>query len=399
MSYAASEGRWSPADLLGAPFEPCSRGPGGFGALAGGGLPFERATASAGAAADAHGMGDGLMRVLVTGGAGFIGSHLAEALLSRGDEVWVLDDLSTGRQANTASFSSNPRFHFVRGAVQDRGLLDPLVERVDEVYHLAASVGVGLVIGRPLQSILNNVLGAEAVLDAARWAGNRRVILFSSSEVYGKGNGKPLCESDDTTVGPSTVARWGYAAGKLVDEFLAIACHREHGLPVTVVRCFNTCGPRQISDYGMVIPRFIEQALDGAPITVYGDGKQTRCFSYVGDVVRGVLLLAGCPGADGEVFNIGTDQEVTILELAGRVRDMAGSVSRIEMVPYEKAYRGGFQDVPRRVPDLSKIGRIVGYRPEVGLAEMLERTIAHHRAARAAGPAAARERVRAQAAV
>lgn len=319
------------------------------------------------------------MRVLVTGGAGFIGSHLVESLLARGDEVWVLDNLSTGRLSNLSAHEKHPRLHFIEGTVCDPDIVFPIVERVDRIFHLAASVGVRLVVGRPLDSILNNVRGAEVILEAALAAGGKRVILFSSSEVYGKGNGRPLREADDTVIGPSTVTRWGYAAGKLVDEFLAIAYHGEHGLPVTVVRCFNTCGPRQVSDYGMVIPRFVEQALAGEPITVYGDGSQTRCFSYVGDVVRGVLLLADCREACGEVFNIGTDEEVTVLELAERVRLMSGSSSRIELVPYGEAYPQGFQDVPRRVPDLTKISCRVGYRAEVDLETLLERTIEYHR--------------------
>lgn len=322
------------------------------------------------------------MRVLVTGGAGFIGSHLVDALLGRGDEVCALDDLSTGRQSNIASFATNPRFRFVHGSCLDRDLVLALVERADRIYHLAASVGVRLVVSHPLHSILNNIRGAETILEAAHGSGGKPVILFSSSEVYGKGDGLPLRESDDTIIGPSTITRWGYAAGKLVDEFLAIAYHREHGLPVIVVRCFNTCGPRQLPDYGMVVPRFIEQAVSGEPITVYGDGSQTRCFSYVGDVVRGVLLLSGAPQPYGEVFNIGTDEEVTILELAWRVKQVSGSPSRIDLVPYDQAYPRGFQDLARRVPDLTKIQEHVGYRAEVGLDTLLARTIEHFKTAR-----------------
>jgi UDP-glucose 4-epimerase len=337
------------------------------------------------------------MRVLVTGGAGFIGSHLVEALLARGDEVRVLDNLSTGRLANLATFRDHPRLHFIEGSVCDPDVVRPLAESADQIFHLAASVGVRLVVARPLDSILNNVRGAETILEAALEAGGKPVILFSSSEVYGKGDGRPLRETDDAVIGPSTVARWGYAAGKLVDEFLAIAYHREHDLPVTVVRCFNTCGPRQVADYGMVMPRFIEQALAGEPITVYGDGTQTRCFSYVGDVVRGVLLLAGSAAARGEVFNIGTDEEVAILELAERVRRLSGSRSLIEMVPYEKAYPHGFQDVPRRVPDLSKIARRVSYHAEVDLDTLLAHTIEHQRTARASSFATSNGRVQARA--
>jgi len=321
-------------------------------------------------------------RVLVTGGAGFIGSNLVEALLARGDEVCALDDLSTGRLTNIASFASHPRFRFVQGSVLDPDLVLSLVDRAEEVFHLAASVGVRLIVSQPLHSIVNNVRGAENVLEAAHVAGGKPVILFSSSEVYGKGDGLPLRESDDTVIGPSSITRWGYAAGKLVDEFMAIAYHREHGLPVVIVRCFNTCGPRQLPDYGMVVPRFIGQALAGQPITVFGDGRQTRCFSYVGDVVRGVILLSVASDAFGEVFNIGTDEEVTILDLAERVRRLSGSRSRVEIVPYEKAYPHGFEDLSRRVPDLTKIRDRVGYRAEVDLDTLLARTIEHHAAQR-----------------
>jgi len=332
-----------------------------------------------------------LKKVLVTGGAGFIGSHLVEALLSRGEEVWAIDNLSTGRLVNIEPLLGNPKFHFTEGSVLDAAKIARLVEPMDQVFHLAASVGVRYVVDHPLTSLLNNIHGAERVLEAAR---ARRIptVLFSSSEVYGKGHGGPLQEDDDRILGATRFSRWGYAASKSVDEFLALAYHREHGLPIRLVRCFNTCGPRQIGSYGMVIPRFVEQALDGRDLTIYGDGTQTRCFSYVGDVVRGVLLLADHPKANGEVFNIGTDEEITVMQLAERIIAMTQSPSRVKLVAYEEAFGPGFEDMPRRVPDLSKIGTLVGYRPEVSLNVLLEMTIDHIRKERAGrkGPAALR---------
>lgn len=315
-----------------------------------------------------------MRKILVTGGAGFIGSHLCEALLKRGDEVQAFDNLSTGRLSNVSHLLDNPRFRFLEGSVLDTALTDRLVAEVDQVFHLAASVGVRYVVENPLLSLKNNIHGAESVLEAAA---RRRtpVVLFSSSEVYGKGHGGVLNEDDDRILGPTRFSRWGYAASKSVDEFLALAYHREAGVPVRLVRCFNTCGPRQVGAYGMVIPRLVEQALDGRSLTIYGDGSQSRCFSFVGDVVRGVLLLADHPAANGEVFNIGTDEEVTVLELAERIVARTGSASRVEFIPYEEAFGSGFEDMPRRVPDLGKIMSLVGYRPEVTLDQLLSMTI------------------------
>jgi UDP-glucose 4-epimerase len=321
---------------------------------------------------------DILKKILVTGGAGFIGSHLVEALLRRGHEVWALDNLSTGRLQNLSGLNRNARFHFVQGSVLDVDVTERLVDRVDEVYHLAASVGVRYVVDHPLTSLKNNIHGAEVVLDAVCRT-RKPIVIFSSSEIYGKGHGGPLREEDDRILGPTCFSRWGYAASKSVDEFLAFAYHREHGVPVRLVRCFNTCGPRQIGAYGMVIPRLVDQALDGRKLTIYGDGTQSRCFSYVGDVVRGVLMLADHPGATGDVFNIGTDEEVTITELAERIIEMTGSSSRIEYIPYEEAFGPGFEDMPRRVPDLGKIRDLVGYQPEMSLEGLLSHTIQHMR--------------------
>jgi UDP-glucose 4-epimerase len=317
------------------------------------------------------------MKALVTGGAGFIGSHLVDALVARGDTVIVLDDLSTGRVSNIEHHLAGGAVEFVRGSVSDEPVVADLMSRVDHVFHLAASVGVRRIVERPLESLLNNLTGAEVVLRAAHAAGVKKLVLFSSSEVYGKGDKRPLRESDDSVLGASSVTRWGYAASKAVDEFLALAYHRDMGLPVVVVRCFNTCGPRQVDAYGMVIPCFIHQALRGDPITVFGDGLQTRCFSYVGDVVRGVLLLADSPDTIGQVFNIGTDTEVTILELARRIVAATGSDSTLQLIPYDDVFEPPFEDVRHRVPDLAKIRRVAGYEPETDLDTLLKVTIEH----------------------
>jgi UDP-glucose 4-epimerase len=328
------------------------------------------------------------MRVLVTGGAGFIGSHLVDALLARGNEVWAVDDLSTGSLDNLKSAFGHSTFHFVEGSVMDPTVVGDLVPLVDEVYHLAAAVGVKFVLDNPLRSLLTNIRGTEVVLEAANQAGNKKVVLFSSSEVYGKGASIPFRESDDRLLGPTSVLRWSYAASKAVDEFLALGYYHERRLPVVVVRCFNTCGPRQSPHYGMVIPRFVERALADEPILVYGDGLQSRCFSSVHDVVRGVLMLADEPRAYGEVFNIGTMEEVSVGDLARRVKALTESNSKIEAVEYEAIYGSRFEDMQRRVPDLAKIHALVGYEPQVTLDELLRETIEHVRAQQAPAPMA-----------
>ena len=314
------------------------------------------------------------MKVLVTGGAGFIGSHLSEALLERGDEVWALDDLSTGRVENLRSFERHPRFRFLEGTVLDSSAVHGLVAQCDRVFHLAAAVGVKYVLENPLRSLLTNIRGTEVVLEACA-AHTRRVLVFSSSEVYGKGVSVPFAEGDDRVMGPTDKLRWSYACGKAVDECMAQAYWQQQQLPVTVVRCFNTCGPRQTGAYGMVIPNMVLRALRGEPILVYGDGGQSRCFSAVGDVVRGALLLADHKAAEGEIFNIGTDEEITVRGLAERVREKCGSDSAIETVPYEQIYGRSFEDMRRRVPDLRKIQRFVGYQPEVKLDQLLESVV------------------------
>ena len=314
------------------------------------------------------------MRVLVTGGAGFIGSHLSESLLERGHEVWALDDLSTGRLENLRTFERHPRFRFLEGNVMDLSLVRGLMAQCDQVFHLAAAVGVKYVLENPLRSLITNIRGTEVVLEASAEHG-RKVMLFSSSEVYGKGVNVPFREDDDRLMGPTHKLRWSYACGKAVDECLAMSYHQQRQLPVVVVRCFNTCGPRQSAAYGMVIPNMILRALRNETILVFGDGQQSRCFSSVSDVVRGAILLSESKAAEGDVFNVGSDEEITVHDLARKIRRICGSSSDIELVPYEQVYGHSFEDMRRRVPDLSKIARTVGYRPEVPLDQLLEITV------------------------
>ncbi len=314
------------------------------------------------------------MRILVTGGAGFIGSHLCEALLERGHEVWALDDLSTGRVENLRTFQRHPRFRFLEDTVMDQALVNGLVAQCDRVFHLAAAVGVKYVLENPLRSLITNIRGTESVLEACA-EHQRRVVLFSSSEVYGKGVSVPFSEDDDRLMGPTHKLRWSYASGKAVDECLAQAYWQQKQLPVTVVRCFNTCGPRQSSAYGMVIPNMIQRALAGQPILVFGDGEQSRCFSAVSDVVAAVILLADHPGTKGEIYNVGTDEEISVAELAVRIKRMCDSDSPIERVAYEDVYGNSFEDMRRRVPSLEKIRKAIGWTPQVRLEQLLEITI------------------------
>ncbi|HSE95321.1 MAG TPA: NAD-dependent epimerase/dehydratase family protein [Methylomirabilota bacterium] len=314
------------------------------------------------------------MRALITGGAGFIGSHLAEALLADGHEVSVLDDLSTGRLENLQGVPPGATFSLVVGSVTDEDLVRKLVADVDVVYHLAAAVGVRLILDRPVETIETNVAGAETVLRAAATRGIR-VLLASTSEVYGKNDRVPLSEEDDRILGPTTKSRWSYACSKAIDEFLGLAYHRERGLPVSIVRLFNTVGPRQTGRYGMVVPRFVRQALDGAPITVYGDGRQSRAFTDVEDAVRAMVAISQTAAAVGEVFNVGTPHEVAIGDLAAQVKRLVDSASPIVHIPYEEAYQPGFEDLRRRVPDIRKIAALVGYQPQIPLDETLRRVI------------------------
>ena len=319
------------------------------------------------------------MRVLITGGAGFIGSHLADAYLRRGDEVYVIDDLTTGSMFNIEHLLEHPRFHHTIDSVQNRPVTAELVDQADVIFHLAAAVGVRLIIESPVHTIENNLQGVEVVLELASKK-RKRVLIASTSEVYGRSTEIPFREDGNLVLGASTKSRWSYACAKLMDEFLALAYSRERNVPTIVVRLFNTVGPRQTGHYGMVLPSFVRQALAGDPITVFGDGTQSRCFGYVGDVVKGLMALMDHPDAAGNVFNVGATEEVTILGLAERVKSLTGSSSPIVLIPYSEAYEDGFDDMPRRVPDLSKIERLVGYRPTTTLDEIIEHVIQFHEA-------------------
>ena len=316
------------------------------------------------------------MKALLTGGAGFVGSHLAEALLAQGHSVLVVDDLSTGSMDNIVHLKGRKGFEYVIDTVMNEPLVAELIDRADVVYHLAAAVGVKLIVEAPVRTIETNVHGTEVVLTHASKKG-RLVVIFSTSEVYGKSIAVPFQEDADLVLGPTPKHRWAYACSKAIDEFLALAYYRERKLPVIVARLFNTVGPRQTGRYGMVIPNFVRQALSDEAITVFGNGKQTRSFTDVSDVVGALIKLVQEPRAIGQVFNIGNTEEISILDLAERIRTMASSRSTIEFVPYEKAYDAGFEDMPRRVPDLTKIGEYIGYRPTVDLDEILKRVIEH----------------------
>jgi UDP-glucose 4-epimerase len=316
------------------------------------------------------------VKVFITGGAGFIGSHLADAHIERGDEVFILDDLSTGSIYNIDHLRTNPSFHYEIGRVQNVSLTAELVDRADVIYHLAAAVGVRLIIDSPVDTIENNLQGTEIVLAAAARKG-KRVLFTSTSEVYGTSENIPFSEDGRLVLGATTRGRWSYACAKAIDEFLALSYFRGRRLPAIVARLFNTVGPRQTGHYGMVVPTFVRQALEGRPITVYGDGSQSRCFGYVGDVVEGLVGLMDHPDSPGQVFNIGNNEEITILELAECVRELTGSTSPIVTVPYDKAYGDGFEDMPRRVPDISKIATFTGYRPRTSLDDILRAVIAH----------------------
>ncbi len=315
------------------------------------------------------------MHYLITGGAGFIGSHLTDSLLDAGNQVTALDDLSTGRLTNLERAFEQERFEFVEDSVLDERTVDTLVRDCDAVVHLAAAVGVKLVVEQPLRSMILNIRGTENAL-AAAYRYDKTILLASTSEVYGKSPHMPLAETADRLLGPPTVARWGYSTSKAVDEVLAAAYHRDHGLRTIVVRPFNTAGPRQSPAYGMVIPRLVRQAIAGEPLTVFGDGTQTRCFCHVGDVVDALVRLLREPRAIGEVFNVGLDEEISIRELAEKVRKRTGSTSPVELIPYERAYEAGFEDMARRVPDTRKIAALTGWQPRRTLDEILKEAIA-----------------------
>ena len=312
------------------------------------------------------------MHVLITGGAGFIGSHLSEALLSGGDEVYILDDLSTGRVENIEHLQQHPQFHYFFDTIMNRSLLAELIDRVDIVFHLAAAVGVRLIVESPVRTIETNVKGTENVLEYASKK-KKTVVLASSSEVYGKSSQVPFREEDDLVLGPTTKGRWSYACSKALDEFLALAYWKEKGCPTVVLRFFNTVGPRQTGQYGMVLPRFVSQALAGKVITVYGTGKQSRCFTWVGDVVQATVQLGKHPKAVGEIFNIGGTEEISIRDLAFLVKDLTGSKSEVKFIPYEEAYEEGFEDMHRRVPSIEKVQNLVGYKPSLDVVGIISK--------------------------
>jgi UDP-glucose 4-epimerase len=316
------------------------------------------------------------MQVLVTGGAGFVGSHLAEELLSRGHSVHALDDLSTGAIQNISHLRDEPRFSYTIASCDDARLVAELVDQADCVYHLAAAVGVRLIVESPVRTIETNVHGTEIVLAQASRQ-NRPVFIASTSEVYGKSTDLPFREDGDIVMGATTRGRWAYACSKAIDEFLAIAYHRERGLPTVVGRMFNTVGPRQSGRYGMVVPTFVRQALAGQPITVFGSGEQRRCFCHVTDVVRALAELLGREDLYGEVFNIGSTEEVTMFDLATRVKRATRSDSEIVLIPYEEAYGEGFEDMRRRVPDTRKIAQALDWQPTLCLEEILADVIDH----------------------
>ena len=319
------------------------------------------------------------MKVFITGGAGFIGSHLATRFLDRGDRVFLLDDLSTGSMDNLTHLAGREGFEYRIGSALDVPLVAECLDRCDATVHLAAAVGVRLIVERPVHTIETNIRATEVVLAAAAKK-QKPVLLASTSEVYGKSAKIPFAEEDDLQLGPTTHSRWAYACSKALDEWLGLAYYREKKVPVTVVRFFNTVGPRQTGRYGMVLPNFAAQALAGEPITVYGDGSQSRCFGHVQDAVEALLRLLDTPASVGGVFNVGSDEEVTILRLAEMVREAAGSRSEIRLVPYAEAYAEGFEDMQRRVPDLAKLERTIGFRPRTPLATIITDVVADQRA-------------------
>ncbi len=315
------------------------------------------------------------MKVLITGGAGFIGSHLAETLLAQGHEVTILDNLSTGKLENIAPLEGHPRFHITVGDILNEFLVDKLVERAEGVFHLAAAVGVQLIVKDPLRSLTTNIKGSEIVLENV-YRYHRKVLVTSTSEIYGKNARGPLKEDDDRILGSPLKSRWSYSTSKAVDEILAYVYWKQKKVPTVIVRLFNTIGPRQTGHYGMVIPRFVEQALKGEPLTVYGSGEQSRCFLYVKDAVEGMIRLMDHPEAVGQVFNLGNQEEITINKLAEKIIALTRSSSKIVHIPYDQAYEEGFEDMERRVPDIRKASRLIGFKPTVDLDGVLQLVIA-----------------------
>ena len=319
------------------------------------------------------------MKALITGGAGFIGSHLADCLLARGDHVILLDDLSTGRLSNIEHLDSRPDVEFVLGSILNADLVDHVVSRVDTVFHLAAAVGVNLIVEKPLESLITNIRGTETVVEKTHKYG-KRILVMSTSEIYGKNTSDSLSEEDDRILGSPLKSRWSYSEAKAIDEILAYTYWREKGLETVIVRLFNTVGPRQTGSYGMVLPRFVGQALRGQPITIYGTGMQTRCFCHVSDVVVGLVALSEHPEAFGKVFNLGGTEEISIGDLAERIIELVGSNSQLEYVPYDDAYEEGFEDMERRVPNTNLAKQLIGFESSVGLDEIIRSVIEDLRA-------------------
>jgi len=315
---------------------------------------------------------------LVTGGAGFIGSHLCEHLLACGQRVVVVDDLSTGSLSNIQHLLSNSNFKFIQGSVRDEDLMGEVIDKCDCIYHLAAAVGVNLIIERPVHTIETNIHGTEVVLSIAHQFG-KKVLITSTSEVYGKNEKVPFRENDDMVLGSTKFSRWSYACSKAIDEFLALAYHRQYNLSVIIVRLFNTIGPRQTGRYGMVVPRFVDWALKNEPLLIYGSGKQSRSFTYVSDVVRAITALMELEKSNGDVFNVGSEEEISIEELADKIIEKTHSSSKKKYIPYSEAYGQGFDDMQRRLPCLNKINRAIGYKPQVSLEQMLEKIITDKR--------------------
>ena len=318
------------------------------------------------------------MRALITGGAGFIGSHLADRLLDRGDEVTILDDLSTGRLENIAHLEDRPDAEFVLGSVLNADLVDHVVSRVDAVYHLAAAVGVELIVEKPLESLLTNIRGTETVFEKAHKY-SKRILVTSTSEIYGKNTSDSLSEDDDRILGSPLKSRWSYSEAKAIDEILAYTYWREKGLEAVIARLFNTVGSRQTGSYGMVVPRFVHQALRNEPLTIYGDGNQTRCFCAVSDVVSGIVALSEHPDAFGGVFNLGSTEEVSMKDLANRIIAITGSSSQLVFVPYDVAYEEGFEDMLRRVPAITRAHDLVGFTPSIALDDIIESVVSDQR--------------------
>lgn len=315
-----------------------------------------------------------MTHALITGGAGFIGSHLAEKLLGQGAQVTIIDNLSTGRFENIAHLTGNPNFRYAIEDIRHAAVMDRLVSECDVIFHLAAAVGVFAIVHSPIDTLEINVGGTEIVLQTARRY-RKKVLIASTSEVYGKGVRVPFNEDDDRILGPTTKSRWSYAASKELDEFLALAYHKAVDLPITIFRLFNTVGPRQVGNYGMVVPRFVRWALNREPIQVYGDGQQSRCFGNVHDVVDAIVRLGQSDAANGQVFNIGSNEEITIHDLALHVKERTGSHSEIELIPYDQAYEAGFEDMRRRVPDISKIKSVTGWQPTTPLDTTIDQII------------------------